>query len=275
MSPWTRESYTGNLSRFLVFLDPGGVLTPREVTRAHVNAYAASLDGKAEATRAHALGTLRLFFSWLCAENLLLSNPASHLLIPHPSTLAPLPLTERETIRLLAAPETDTVLGLRDRAILEVLYATGMRTGELVALKIQDLDLSRKLCFIRKGKGGGSRWAPLTGEAVHALGAYLEASRPRLYKKRITLALFLSSRSMLTRSGIEGLCRRYANQAGIGRRVWPHLLRHTAACHLLENGASLFHVQILLGHAYAVTTQRYTHVTRRHLLEAYRCHPRA
>jgi len=80
---------------------------------------------------------------------------------------------------------------------------------------------------------------------------------------------------MLTRSGIEGLCRRYANQAGIGRRVWPHLLRHTAACHLLENGASLFHVQILLGHAYAVTTQRYTHVTRRHLLEAYRCHPRA
>jgi site-specific recombinase XerD len=250
-------------------------LSPREITKAHVNAYAASLDAISERTRSDSLRVLKAFFAWLCSENLLLTNPASHLSIPRPSSLAPLPLGEREVVRLLNAPDTGTVLGLRDRALLETLYGTGMRVGELVALNLQDVELSEKLCFIRKGKGGKGRWVPLTEEAAHWLRAYLENARPRLYKKKISSRLFLSERSPLTRSGVETICRRYAQKAGITRRVWPHLLRHTAACHLLENGASLFHVQALLGHALAVTTQRYTHVTTRHLMEAYRCHPRA
>jgi integrase/recombinase XerD len=276
LSPRTKESYTAGLSRFAAFLDPGGVLIPREITKAHVNAYAASFDEVSERTRSDSLRVLKAFFAWLCSENLLLTNPASHLSIPRPSTLAPMPLGEREVVRLLNAPDTGTVLGLRDRAFLEALYGTGMRVGELVSLDLQDVELSEKLCFIRKGKGGKGRWVPLTEEAAHWLRAYLEASRPRLYKKKISGRLFLSMHSPgLGRSQVEWLCRRYAQQAGITRRVWPHLLRHTAACHLLENGASLFHVQALLGHALAVTTQRYTHVTTRHLMEAYRCHPRA
>ena len=181
-------------------------------------------------------------------------------------------------MRLLNAPDTDTHLGLRDRAILETLYATGMRLGELLALTLQDVDFSERQCFIRKGKGGKGRWAPLTHEACTFLQAYLDTARPRLVRRgKFTDALFMGLRGRpLDRDGVRALCRLHARQAGITRRVWPHLLRHTAACHLLQNGASLFHVQLLLGHALPTTTQRYTHVTpglMRSTLTA--CHPRA
>jgi site-specific recombinase XerD len=180
-------------------------------------------------------------------------------------------------VRLLNAPDTDTHLGLRDRAILETLYSTGMRLGELLALTLQDVDFSERHCFIRKGKGGKGRWAPLTHEACTFLQAYLDTARPRLVKARPVPQIFVGLRGRpLDRDGVRALCRLHARHAGITRRVWPHLLRHTAACHLLQNGASLFHVQLLLGHALPVTTQRYTAVTpglMRSTLQA--CHPRA
>jgi len=273
----TKRSYRDRLGLFAAFLDPGGILAPREITKAHINAYAVSLEDKSEATRAAYLKTLKLFLSRLTEENILLTHPAAHLTFPNLRPLLPVPLSEREMMRLLNAPDTDTHLGLRDRAILEVLYSTGMRLGELLALTLQDVDFSERQCFIRKGKGGKGRWAPLTHEACTFLQAYLDTARPRLVKARPYPQIFVGLRGRpLDRDGVRALCRLHARNAGITRRVWPHLLRHTAACHLLAGGASLFHVQLLLGHALPVTTQRYTAVTpglMRSTLQA--CHPRA
>ena len=274
-SPRTKHSYKARLGLFAAFWGPSG-FHPREITKAHINEYAASLERLSDATRTGYLQTIKVFFAWLCEKEILLGNPAYHLRMPYPSTLAPLPLTEGETVRLLNAPDTNTILGLRNRALLEVLYATGMRVNELLNLQLQDLDLSRRLCFIRKGKGGKGRWVPLTEEACRFVAAYLEASRPRMIKNRFSLYLFLCRTApRLGIQCVQAVCRNAARRAGITRRVYPHLLRHTAACHLLENGASLFHVQLLLGHARATTTQRYTHVTLGHIREAYRCHPHA
>ena len=273
----TQRGYRQRLERFLAFLTAAGARTPREVTKAHINAYAATLEGRSDSTRAAYLATVKTFFTWLTGRDILLLNPAALLRIPRPSSPGPLPLSEEEMERLLDAPDTGTVLGLRDRAMLEVLYSTGMRSGELLALTLRDVDLGEQLCFIRRGKGGGSRWAPLTEAACRILEAYLERARPRLVAGGPSDYLFPSK--FTPRLGIPCLdfrCRRYAKQAGIERRVWPHLLRHTAACHLLQSGASLFHVQMFLGHAWVSTTQRYTHVADGRVREVYRrCHPRA
>ena len=273
----TQRSYRQRLERLLAFLKTAGAQKPREVTKAHISEYAATMEGQSDSTRAAYLATLKTFFAWLVARDGLLLNPAALLRIPRVSSPGPLPLSEEEMERLLDAPDTGTVLGLRDRAMLEVLYSTGMRSGELLALTLRDVDLGEKLCFIRKGKGGGSRWAPLTEAACRTLEAYLERARPRLTAGGPSDYLFPSK--FTPRLGIPCLdfrCRRYAKQAGIERRVWPHLLRHTAACHLLQGGASLFHVQMFLGHAWVSTTQRYTHVGDGRVREVYRrCHPRA
>lgn len=271
----TRHGYRARLRLLAGFLEPSG-LQPREITKAHLSQYAATLDGLSPATRTGYLQTIKSFFAWLCEKEILIGNPASHLCRPRASPPETLPLTEAEAVRLLNAPDTDTILGLRNRALLEVLYATGMRVDELLHLQLQDLDLSRRLCFIRKGKGGKGRWVPLTEEACRFTAAYLEASRPRLIKNRFSLYLFLCRTApRLGIQCVQAVCKKAARRAGITRRVYPHLLRHTAACHLLENGASLFHVQLLLGHALATTTQRYTHVSLGHLKEAFRCHPHA
>jgi len=272
----TLRGYRQRLERFLAFLKNAGARTPREITKAHINEYAASMEGLSDATRAAYLATLKTFFNRLASENLILGNPASFLRIPHVPALGPMPLTEKEMVRLLDAPDVGTILGLRDRAILETLYGTGMRVSELLALHLQDVNLADRTCFIRKGKGGKGRWAPLTEQACRFLGAYMERARSKLAAAKPTAHLFLClSGKRLGEHNVRLICRRHAKRAGIVRPVWAHLLRHTAACHLLENGASLFHVQMFLGHALASTTERYTHVTRRHMMEAYRCHPRA
>ena len=264
------------LSRFAAFLDPGGVLAPKEITRAHVNAYADSIGDRSEHYRADTLRMLKAFFGRLAATGRLLLNPASHLRLPRLKFQPVVPLSERDMRRLLDAPDTDTVCGLRDRAMLEVLYATGMRSGELRLLKLQDVDLSERQCFIQKGKGSKGRWVPLTEEACRFTAAYLEASRPRLVGTRPTPYLFPNRRGgRMSAVGLGERCHHYARQAGLPRPVWPHLLRHTAACHLLEGGASLFHIQKLLGHVNATTTQRYTHMSAGHLKDVLKaCHPR-
>jgi len=272
-----KERCRAVLWRLGAFLRERGVITLRAVEKAHVDAYGATLEGLAPATQALRLRIVKCFFDWLHGSEKILGHPAAHLRIPHPQAPLPEPLTQREVERLLAAPDPDTVLGLRDRAMLETLYATGMRIGELLALKLQHVDLAERLAFIEKGKGGKCRWVPLTRDAADYLSAYLELARPRLVKGRATAYLFISGQGRaLCKAQMETNCRRYAQQARIERRVWPHLLRHTAACHLLENGASLFHVQLFLGHARAESTQGYTRITLGHLKETMqRCHPRS
>ena len=272
-----KERCRAVLWRFGAFLRVRGVITLRAVDKAHVDAYGATLEGLAPATQALRLRIVKCFFDWLHRSEKILGHPAAHLRIQHPQAPLPEPLTERDVDKLLRAPDPDTVLGLRDRAMLETLYATGMRIGELLALKLQHVDLAENLAFIEKGKGGKCRWVPLTRDAAAWLRAYLDLARPRLAKHRITPHLFLSGQGRaLCKAQMETNCRRYARQAGFEKRVWPHLLRHTAACHLLENGASLFNVQLFLGHARAESTQGYTKVTLPHLKETLaRCHPRS
>ena len=258
------------------FLLSQGVERLTEVRKAHVDAYAATLTDPAPATRALRLRIVKCFFDWLHHREMILIHPAAHIRTPHPKPLYPVPLTRREVDRLLRAPDPDTVLGLRDRAMLETLYATGMRLGELLRLKMRDVDLAQRLCYIEKGKGGVCRWALLSQDAAAYIRAYLDLARPKLGRGKATPWLFLSSqRKPLCKAQMDSNCRRYAKQAGIKRRVWPHLLRHTAACHLLQNGATLFHVQLFLGHARTESTQGYTRVTMNHLHATIeRCHPR-
>lgn len=275
-NPITRETNGYTLKGFCAFLKGLGIRTPQAVRKTHLDAYGATLNGLEPVTVVGRLHRVKRFFDWLLKKEILLTSPADHLRLHKPPPPLRVPLTEEEADRLLAAPDVGTILGLRDRAMLETLYATGMRAGELLALHIQDVDLAEHTAFIRKGKGGYCRWVPLTEASVDFIRAYLDRARPILAGNSDTPFLFLSKpcRAM-TRQHLGVLCRRYARGAGIERRVWIHLLRYTAACHLLGNGATVFHVQLLLGHGKLSSTQRYTPLTLPGLKETHtRCHPR-
>jgi len=277
----TRETYGYTLKGFCTFLATLGVQTPQEIRKAHLDAYGATLDGWEPVTVMGRLHRVKRFFDWLLKKEILLTSPAAHLRIHKPEPPTRIPLTEDEVNALLAAPDVGTILGLRDRAMLETLYATGMRVSELLALHLQDVDLADHTAFIQKGKGGACRWVPLTEAAVDFIRAYLDKARPALAQETGIRAasapiLFVSKQGgPLTRQHLGVLCRRYAKQAGIERRVWLHLIRYTAACHLMGNGATVFHVQLLLGHGKLSSTQRYTPLALPRLQEIHtRCHPR-
>jgi len=287
-SPYTRETYGQTLAGFCALLRGLGIRTPQAVKKTHVDAYGATLDGLAAATVVSRLHRVKRFFDWLLKKGILLTSPCDHLRLHKPRPPFIDPLTEDEVSRLLNAPDTATILGLRDRSMLETLYATGMRAGELLRLELADVDLAAETCFIRKGKGGHCRWVPLTEASAAFIQAYLDKARPALAQKTgvrgqgsgdrgtTTSFLFVSYQGgQISRQHLGVLCRHYAKKAGLEKKVWPHLLRHTAASHLLLNGAPFFHVQLLLGHAKAETTQGYTHINFRHLQETHaRCHPR-
>jgi site-specific recombinase XerD len=275
-NPTTRESYGYTLKGFCAFLSTLGVQTPQAIRKTHLDAYGATLDGWEPVTVMGRLHRVKRFFDWLLKKEILLTSPADHLRLHKPEPPIRIPLTEDEVNALLAAPDVGTILGLRDRAMLETLYATGMRVSELLALHLQDVDLADRTAFIQKGKGGACRWVPLTEASVDFIRAYLEKARPRLAKEESVPYLFLSGMARpLCRQYLQVLCRRYAKQAGIERKVWLHLIRYTAACHLMGNGATVFHVQLLLGHGKLSSTQRYTPLTLPQLQETLtRCHPR-
>jgi integrase/recombinase XerD len=195
-----------------------------------------------------------------------------------PQAFKPLPrhLSAAQVEALLAAPDTAHPLGVRDRAILEVLYATGLRVSELIGLRPSDLDLEVGLltCF---GKGRKERLVPLGQQARRWVRRYLAEVRPRLAKAGPASELFLSERGgRLSRMGLWGIVRRHALRAGVAGTLTPHVLRHSFATHLLERGADLRSLQAMLGHADISTTQIYTHVTRERLRKIYdRFHPRA
>jgi len=272
----TKVSERQHLSLFQAFCVEQGLQSLQEITPGHLAAYALSLKGRAVATRESYLCTVKLFFSHLSDAQIILTNPAARLKIPRAGIMPTFPMSRGEVDKLLNAPDCETLLGLRDRAMFETLYATGMRVGELIALKERDVDFAGELVCIQKGKGGKGRWTPLTGDALFLINAYAEKVRPKLLHGRVASPLFLTKMGKpLAPQDVGRLCRRYARETNMTRRVHPHLLRHTIACHLLEEGASLFHVQKLLGHADPATTQRYTAVTLSHIKTVHgRCHPR-
>lgn len=277
LSPNTLEAYSRDLTRYLSYLHKQGISSPREVTAAAILNFLAQLqkEGLSPRSRARSLVALRMFHKFLLAEGFAAENPAAR--IESPQTLQALPnvLTTAEVDRLLNVAGTDSPLDLRDRAMLELLYATGLRVSELIALRFKDLQLDAGY-LVAFGKRSKQRIVPINESAVKALQTYLEEGRYRLRKNSQNEFLFLNlSGKNLTRQGFWKMIKRRALQAGIGKNIMPHTLRHSFATHLLENGADLRSVQTMLGHADISTVQIYTHVTRERLRKIHEeFHPR-
>ncbi|MFQ5662279.1 MAG: site-specific tyrosine recombinase XerD [Terriglobia bacterium] len=273
----TVAAYRHDLEQFARFCGRHGLALTRVERNQVVDflgwLYQRGLDSRSVARQ---LVTLRNFFRFLQQEDMIRHDPTEHIESPRVWRRLPKFLTLGEVERLLAAPASTTRGGLRDRAMLELLYATGVRVSELVNLKVSDVQLEAG--YLRcQGKGSKERVIPVGKKAIAALEVYLRAGRPRLAKRRPAPHLFLSQRGQgMTRQNFWRLLRAYARAAGIRARLSPHVLRHSFATHLLERGADLRAVQLLLGHADISTTQIYTHIAQERLKQIYAMHhPRA
>jgi len=284
-SPRTVASRVWALRSFLGWAESRGLLRPAEVDKPVLEAFQRWLwayrkaDGKpmAVATQRSHLGSLQGFFAWACRENLLSANPAADLDLPRkPPRALPRSLSVPEVEKILAVPDVTDPLGLRDRAILETLYGTGLRRLELVNLDLGDVDRARGLILVRRGKGGKDRLVPMGAAALEWIQRYLEKCRPLLEVSAAEPALFLSGYGgRLNPNYLGNWVRRTIDAAMIGKTGSCHLFRHACATHLLENGADLRTIQELLGHARLDTTQIYTAVSITTLREVHaRCHPR-
>jgi integrase/recombinase XerD len=256
---------------------PDGVHWPSVTKRAIINFVLFIKEKKyAPATVARKVAAVKSYFHYLVAENMIRSDPTATLDSPKVGRSLPRAISEDEVDALLDQPTTDTTAeGVRDKAMLELLYATGMRVSELVALNMDDVSLASGYirCF---GKGGKERTIPVHPQAIVALETYMREARPRLIGSAAEPALFVNHRgSRLTRQGFWLIIKQYARQVGIDT-ITPHTLRHSFATHMLSNGANLRDVQELLGHANIATTQIYTHLTHDQMRKTYdRAHPRA
>jgi integrase/recombinase XerD len=277
LSANTIAGYRSDLRQFAAFLGRrAGAL--KEVRRADVLAFARAqrLDGRSPRSVARALAALRTFFRFAHREGLSPQDPTRDVEAPRAGRSLPRFLTFREVERLLAAPDASTPLGSRDGAMLEILYATGVRVSELVTLRIEGIDLEVGYVLTR-GKGSKERIVPVGARAVDRTRAYLETARPRLAAAGESPWLFVNHRGEpMTRQGFWKNIKKHGRAAGVRSHLSPHVLRHSFATHLLEHGADLRSVQQMLGHADISTTQIYTHVNRERLRRLYReFHPRA
>lgn len=273
----TLDSYRRDLQQFAGWLEQKSGTDLLAADQALIQDYLAhKFRAKARAsTAARLLSTLKRFYRHALRQNTIKVDPT--LRIDTPKLPRPLPktLTEADVESLLAAPALDQPLGLRDRAMLEVLYASGLRVSELVTLKVPQV--SRDMGVVRvMGKGSKERLVPLGEEALSWLERYLKEARPALLGERTSDALFVTTRAaVMTRQAFWHLLKRYALQAGLHKPISPHTLRHAFATHLLNHGADLRVVQLLLGHADISTTQIYTHVAQERMKQLHaRHHPR-
>jgi tyrosine recombinase XerC len=277
-SPYTLRNYAQEIRQFFQFLEDQGVPSWDEVDRQVLRRYLLWLrkEEYVEASMARKLSELRSFCRYLIQEGLLDRNPLDAVSSPKVPKRLPRYLRLEEVEALLQAPDLSTPLGQRDRAILELLYAAGIRLSELVSLNLGDLSLDTGQVVVW-GKGGKERLVLLGEPAVRALRTYLREGRTRLRGQRITDAVLLNRFGRrLSRRSVGLILDKYSKLAGLWRKVTPHLLRHTFATHMLEGGANLRVVQELLGHAQPTTTEIYTHVTPSRLREVYlKSHPRA
>ena len=274
----TLKSYAADLNDFLLFLQKKGVNSWEEVNGEVILIYLAKLKKNkvASATLSRRISSLRSFFQFLTAEKRININPVANLKTPKTEKKLPQVLSLQEIDILLSQPDLSKPQGLRDKAILEVLYSTGLRISELTLLNLDSINLEDGYlrCF---GKGSRERILPLGELACQALKDYLEKGRHKLLKNAREEALFINRQGKrLTRQGCWKIIKFYAKKAGFTKDITPHTLRHSFATHLLENGADLRVVQELLGHLDITTTQLYTHLTTKHLREVYdKAHPRA
>lgn len=287
VSRHTVRAYDSDLSQFLAHAAAGaGVklrdLAPSALDRSAIRSFLSTVNakGQSRATAARKLAAIRTFLKYLRREDAISSDPGSLVRTPKREVRMPAHLSEQEMVRLLDAPDAGEPLGRRDKAIVELFYASGLRLSELAGLDLDDVNLSRKMARVL-GKGGKERLVPFNNTTASALRAYLkdrdllvgQLAGRRLAKDE---ALFVNYRGgRLTVRSIDRLVRRYA-AAGARPGVSPHALRHSFATHLLQRGADLRAIQELLGHSRLSTTQRYTHIDAAQLLDVYRkTHPRA
>lgn len=231
--------------------------------------------GLSSRSLARLISSLKSFYKFLVLDGLLKKNPAVNLASPKIWLKLPKFLTVEEVESLLKQPSEKDIRGIRDKAMLELLYATGLRASELVSLKLKDMNMEEGFLLCR-GKGGKERIVPIGKSARQAVGKYLDEARSKIMKEPSDV-LFLTSRGgAFTRQGFWKMLKAYAQSAGLGLKISPHILRHSFATHLLERGADLRSVQLMLGHTQIITTQIYTHVSRERLRKVYeRYHPRA
>lgn len=277
LSSHTCVAYRRDLEQFCHFLQAG---TEAEITQAtddDIRRFVFHLKrrGLASTSIGRKIAALRTFFKFLCREGAVLTNPAATVDAPRIERHIPDTLSQAEMEMLLQAPDPRTPNGIRDRAMLETLYCSGMRLSEILSARVEDLDLEGGWLRIF-GKGNKERPVPIGRHASEWLRRYLEHVRPH-WDKTGAPELFLTDQGRrFSRSGFWRLLKRYAQRAGITKSITPHTLRHTFATHLLDGGADLRTIQEMLGHAQIATTQIYTHVSTRRLHEVYqKAHPRA
>jgi integrase/recombinase XerD len=271
------DAYRQDLSDFTRFVVARGARSPARVQHAAITVYLINLrrQGRAASTVKRRTAAIRSFYKYLQREGVLAHDPTLDLASPRLPRRLPRILTVSEVERLLSAPNPSLREGVRDKALLELMYATGLRVSETIGLDLSDLDLAHEVvrCI---GKGNKERLVPLGSQAVRALREYLGRARPQFARRHSTQALFVSRLGdRFSRQGCWKLIRRYARRSGITTPVTPHTLRHSFATHLLEGGADLRAVQEMLGHATISMTQVYTHLTRERLRDVYKqSHPR-
>ena len=273
----TIAAYSRDLVRYIRYLKKNRIHKIQDADTAIILRYLIHLRNRGLGTtsRARHLVTIRGFYRFLVQEKYIANNHAKVVDLPKRQTTLPDVLSVDEVRNLLETPDPSTPVGNRDAAMLELLYATGLRVSELINLKLLDVNL--EACFLRvMGKGSKERVVPFGNFAKLRLQSYLDFARPSLLKERISAYLFIARAGKpMTRQGFWKLLRKYAHKSGLIKHITPHMLRHSFATHLLEGGADLRTVQVMLGHVDISTTQIYTHVAQKHLKEIHsKYHPR-
>jgi len=277
LSNKTIESYSSDISRYLLFLKKNKIKHLSDEDTSNILKYLIVLrnTGLGARSRARHLVSLRGFYRFLVQEKVLSHDPARLVDLPKSSLKLPSVLSVEDVERLLKTPVISKPIGARDAAMIELIYAAGLRVSELIFLKLYDVNLDA--CFVRVfGKGSKERVVPIGRYAKKKIDYYIKTARPQLLKNNTSHYLFVARAGKpMTRQGFWKILRQYVQQSGIGKKITPHTLRHSFASHLLEGGADLRSVQIMLGHVDISTTQIYTHVAREHLKKMHKkYHPR-
>ena len=278
LSSNTLEAYSRDLLAFQEVMESLGLEDPAQVETAHILSWLKEqrARGQSPASVTRALSAIRGLYRFMILEYGLEKSPTAVISNPIKGRHLPVVLDVSEVERLMSAPDTEKDMGIRDRALLELLYSCGLRASEAAGLKLSDMDMS--LGYLRvRGKGGKERIVPMGQEALYWVKKYVKGPRARLLKRANSFHIFVTNRSRpMTRQRIWQIIKKYALKAGITKEVYPHVLRHSFATHLLEGGADLRSVQMLLGHADISTTQIYTHMDMARLRQIHsRYHPRS
>ncbi len=273
----TVESYKRDVTQYITYLSNSGVKDAALATKTTILSYLLFLQkgGKASSTVSRTLASLRSFYLFMMQNGKVAANPTSNLEAPHVQKKAPQILEGAEVEKLLLQPDTSDNKGIRDKAMLELLYATGIRVSELINLDSTDVNIS--MSFIRCKGVKRERIIPMGNKAKDAISDYINNSRPFMIKDENETALFVNCSGVrLSRQGVWKLIKHYRNEAGIQAEITPHTLRHSFAAHLLENGADLHSIQEMMGHADISSTQVYSRIVNSKIKDVYaKAHPRA